>query len=489
MKLISILEDIDYKLIAGDVNVEINSIQYDSRKVKNNDVFIAIRGFSTDGHNYIEKAIELGAKVIIVEREVKVKESDLTIIKITDGREGLARISANYFNHPERKLKIIGITGTNGKTTSTFMLKSILESAGKKVGLIGTIANYIGDKKLKSERTTPESLELFKLFDDMVKENIDYCVMEVSSHSLELNRVHGIEFSSGIYTNLTQDHLDFHETFENYFNAKAKLFKCSKNIIINVDDKYSDRLIKKFGSTITYSIDGKGDLNATNLKVFSKGVSFKLNYKGASYDVNINIPGKYNVHNALGCIGAALCEGFTINEVIRGIESLLAVPGRCEIVTHKSSLEYDIVIDYAHTPDGLENILKTAREFTEGKLICVFGCGGDRDKTKRPLMGEIGSNLCDIAVVTSDNPRNEEPMDIINDILKGIKKDNYSVEENRREAIKMAMKIAKKGDVVVIAGKGHEDYQVIKDKVLHFDEREVVQSLIKEMYFNGEANN
>lgn len=482
MKLLNILKGLDYKIISGDIEVEISNIQYDSRKVKSNDVFVAIRGFSTDGHNYIEKAMELGAKVIIVERDVEIQDENITVIKVSDGRIALAKISANYYGNPERKLKIIGVTGTNGKTTSTFMLKSMLESLGKRVGLIGTIANYIGSKKLKSERTTPESLELFKLLDEMVRENIDYCVMEVSSHSLELNRVYGIEFSSGIYTNLTQDHLDFHETFENYFNAKAKLFENSKSIIINVDDKYGDRLIKRFGSTITYSIDGDGELNATNLNIFSKGVTFKLNYKGSEYPVKINIPGKYNVHNALGCIGAAICEGFTINESVKGIETMFAVPGRCEIVTHNSSLDYDIVIDYAHTPDGLENILKTAREFTQGKLICVFGCGGDRDKTKRPLMGEIASRLSDTALVTSDNPRNEEPMDIINDILKGINKDNYIVEENRREAIKKAMKLTKAGDVIVIAGKGHEDYQIIKDKVIHFDEREVVQSLIKEMY-------
>ncbi|MHC1682528.1 MAG: UDP-N-acetylmuramoyl-L-alanyl-D-glutamate--2,6-diaminopimelate ligase [Clostridiaceae bacterium] len=489
MQLLDILKGLDYKVIAGNTDLEVNSIQYDSRKVENNDLFIAISGFATDGHKFVDKATDLGAKVVVVEKDVNVKDSSVTVIKVENGRKTLAMMAANFYHHPERKLKIIGITGTNGKTTSTFMLKSILESCGKKVGLIGTIANYINNKRLKSERTTPESLELFKLLDEMVKEDIDYCVMEVSSHSLELNRVHGIEFSSGIYTNLTQDHLDFHETFENYFNAKAKLFECSKNKVINVDDSYSERLIKKYNSTITYSIDGAGELNASSLNMYSKGVEFKLSYKGETYDVKINIPGRYNVHNALGCIGAALCEGLSMDDAIEGIQGMFAVPGRCEIVTHNSNLDYDIVIDYAHTPDGLENILSTAREFTEGKLISVFGCGGDRDKTKRPIMGEIGSRLSDIAIVTSDNPRSEEPMEIINDILEGINKDNYLIEENRRSAIKKAMETAKKGDVIVIAGKGHEDYQIIKDKVIHFDEREVVQSLIKELYLSGEINN
>ena len=481
MNLNKLLKGFDFEVLNGSLNTEINSIQYDSRKINKGDIFFCIEGFNVDGHKYIKSAIDKGATVIVVQKEVE-DCGDVTLIKVENTRKALAKASSNFYDNPSKRLKLIGVTGTNGKTTSTFMIKSILEQCGHKVGLIGTIANYIGDKKLHSERTTPESLELHQLFNEMVKEDVEYCIMEVSSHSLELDRVYGIEFSKGIFTNLTQDHFDFHKTFENYFNAKLKLFLNSKISIVNADDNYGEKIIDSIvGDVVTYGLESQAMLRAKNLKLHSRGIEFTLVYNGNEEDIKLSIPGKYNVYNALGCIAATIHEGASIEDIKEALKKV-AVPGRCEIVTLNHDLGYDVIVDYAHTPDGLENILNSAREFTFGRLISVFGCGGDRDKTKRPIMGSIGSNLSDIAIITSDNPRTEDPMAIIEDIKSGLKKDNYIVIENRREAIKYAMKIAKDKDVIVIAGKGHEDYQILKDKRIHFDEREIISEIIKELY-------
>ncbi|MBE6067860.1 MAG: UDP-N-acetylmuramoyl-L-alanyl-D-glutamate--2,6-diaminopimelate ligase [Clostridium lundense] len=482
MLLRKLLKGLDYELLNGDDNLEVNNINYDSRKVTNGDMFVAIKGYSTDGHKFIHKAYESGAKVILCE-DILDDMPKCTIIKVSDSRKALAIAASNFYGNPKDKLKIIGVTGTNGKTTSTFMIKSILETAGYKVGLLGTIANYIGDKKLHADRTTPESLEMHSLFNDMVNDGVDYCVMEVSSHSLYLDRAYGIEFQEGLFTNLTQDHLDFHETFENYYNAKFLLFKNSKNSIINIDDIYGKRVYKEvLSNKITYSLDKSANVSASDIVMHSRGAEFDMNYNNNKIHVEINIPGKYNIMNALGSASVCICEGIDIEVINKGLANMSGVPGRCELVTKDYDLGYDVIVDYAHTPDGLENILKTAKEFTSGRLISVFGCGGDRDKTKRPIMGKLGTELSDIAVITSDNPRSEEPIAIINDVVSGIEKDNYIVVENRRDAIKEAMKIAKEGDVVVVAGKGHEDYQILKDKTIHFDEREIVKEIIQELY-------
>jgi UDP-N-acetylmuramoyl-L-alanyl-D-glutamate--2,6-diaminopimelate ligase len=482
VKLTNILKGISYEIICGNSEIEINKIQYDSRKLSQNDLFVCIEGYNTDGHNYIKSALKSGAVAVIC---TKVPEDlpECTVIKVKESRKVLALIAANYYEHPEKKLKLIGITGTNGKTTSSYMIKKILESCGEKVGLIGTIANYIGDEKLESSRTTPESLELFQLFNQMIEKGVTYCVMEVSSHSLYLNRVYGIQFNEGIFTNLTQDHLDFHKSFENYYNAKLILFKNSKNAIINMDDKYGNKVYDDLESNkITYGINENVDLKAKNIKLHSRGIEFDMYYLDEYVHINLNIPGRYNIYNALGSAGACLLEGFTMEQVKIGLEALKAVPGRCEAVESDMNLDFDIIIDYAHTPDALENILETAREFTENRLISVFGCGGDRDGSKRHIMGEVATRMSDVAIVTSDNPRSEEPRKIIEDILKGIEKDNYITIENRKEAIKKAISIAKKGDVIVIAGKGHEDYQVLKEGKIHFDEREIVAEILKELF-------
>ncbi|NMM61422.1 UDP-N-acetylmuramoyl-L-alanyl-D-glutamate--2,6-diaminopimelate ligase [Clostridium sp. P21] len=481
MNLKNILKGIKYELINGSDDLDIKEIQYDSRKVKGGDLFVCIEGYSTDGHKYINDAVNSGATAIICSRNIE-NIPNCTVIKTEDTRKGLALASANYYDHPSDKLKVIGITGTNGKTTSTFMMKSILEAKGYKVGLLGTIANYIGDKKIPAHRTTPESLELQKLFAEMVQEGVNYCIMEVSSHSLYLDRVYGVKFSQGIFTNLTRDHLDFHKTFENYYNAKLILFKNTSSSIVNIDDDYGERVYKDSeGKKTSYAIDKDADVKGSNLHMHSRGVEFDITYKNETQHINLNIPGRYNVMNALGSAAACLGEGMSLAAAKQGLESMLCVPGRCEIVTKDYNLGYEVIVDYAHTPDGLENILKTAREFTKGKLISVFGCGGDRDNTKRPIMGKIGTELSDKAVITSDNPRTEDPMSIIKEVVAGVEKDNYVVVENRREAIKKAMEMAQKSDVIVVAGKGHEDYQILKDKTIHFDEREVIAEIIEEL--------
>lgn len=483
MLISDMLIGLDYEVIQGDLDLDIKAVQYNSKKVTSGDVFVCIEGFNVDGHDYAEKAISSGARAVVCRKDLKLDNS-ITVIKVKDTRKALAIMASNIFRNPIKDIKLIGVTGTNGKTTSSFMIKSILEVAGYKTGLIGTIANYIGTSKVKAERTTPESLELHELFKDMKNEGVKYCVMEVSSHSLSLDRVYGIRFSQGIFTNLTQDHLDFHKTFENYYEAKLQLFKNTDSSIVNIDDNYGKQILHDIpwdSKILTYSIEGKGDLIAENILNHSRGAAFDLRYKDKSIHINLCLPGTYNVYNALCSAGACIREGISLEIIKEGLENVV-VPGRCEIATKEYNLGFDVIIDYAHTPDGLENILKTAREFTKGRLISVFGCGGDRDKGKRPIMGKIGSELSDIAVITSDNPRTEEPMDIIKDVISGVLGENYIVIENRREAIKEAIKIAQKGDVIVVAGKGHEDYQILKNEVIHFDEREVIADIIKELF-------
>lgn len=481
MNLKSILNGLDYELLQGTEDVQINKINYDSRKVCKDDLFVCVKGYATDGHKYAEKAVLNGAKVIVIQDDVDIEDKEITIVKCSDTRKALALMGANYYGNPSEKMKIIGITGTNGKTTTAFMIKDILECAGKKVGLIGTIANYICGEKIHTERTTPESLELQELFGEMVEKGVEYCVMEVSSHSLALDRVYGVKFECGIFTNLTRDHLDFHKTFENYYDAKFKLFERSCIKVINVDDNYGIQVLKdcqKLNAENIYSFSVKSDSNykAYDELMGSRDIKFKV-VLDEEEEFILGIPGEYNIYNALGAIGVCHKMGIAIEAIKEGIENAL-VPGRCERVGKEYNLPYEIIIDYAHTPDGLENILKTAKAFTKGKLIAIFGCGGDRDKVKRPQMGKIGIDIADLAVITSDNPRSEDPMAIIEDIKAGLDKDNYIIIENRHDAIKKAIELAEKDDVIVIAGKGHETYQILKDKTIHFDEREVVKEIL-----------
>ena len=477
MKLLDLLKGVDYELLEGTVEKEVNHIQYDSRKVNEGDLFVCLTGFEVDGHDYANKAIEAVAKVVLCEKKIDIKSEGVTVLLVNEGRKALATMSANYYGHPTKSLKLIGVTGTNGKTTTVYLLKSMLEKAGKKVGLVGTIANYIGENKLKSERTTPESLELQKLFKDMVDANCEYCVMEVSSHSLQLDRVYGCEFEVGIFTNLTRDHLDFHKSFDNYYNAKFKLFERSKASVINVDDDYGYRVLKDVEKLEnkeikTYSINNNSDFKASDLMLKEGDIHFKINGE----EFNSVLPGEYNVYNALDAVGAMSILGISNESIRKGLLDVV-VPGRCERIGYKYDIPYDIIIDFAHTPDGLKNILETLKGFTKNRLIAVYGCGGDRDKVKRAELGRIGTELADLAIITSDNPREEDPMAIIKEIVAGITKSNYLAIENRVEAIKLALGMAEEGDVVVLAGKGHENYQEVKGVKHHFDDKEVIREI------------
>lgn len=479
MKLKNLIDGFDIFLSSGSIDIDVKGIAYDSRKVKDAYVFVCISGFKTDGHDYIQEAIKNGAVAIVAEKDVKIS-GDITLIKTSNTRKALALMSAAYFDYPSSKMKLIGVTGTNGKTTTTYLLKSILEKNGYNVSLIGTVANIIGDKNIPSKNTTPESYDLQYMFNEMVKNHTDYCIMEVSSHSLELDRVAGCIFDMSIFTNLTQDHLDFHKTFENYFNAKLKLFKQSKKAAINIDDEYGMKIIESIDIPVmTYSENKESDIRATDINITSNCSSFLLRTKFDSVEINLPLPGRFNVYNALSAASVCIAEGVSLELIKLGLESIEGVPGRSEVI--QSPKGYSVIIDYAHTPDGIVNILNTVGEYAKKRIITVFGCGGDRDKTKRPIMGEAAGKLSTICIVTSDNPRSEEPAAIIEDILPGIYKTDCSFEVivNRKEAIERALSIGEKDDVIVIVGKGHETYQILKDKTIHFDEREIIRDFFK----------
>lgn len=472
MRLSEILKNTDAVIENKMTDCEITDVVCDSRRVVKDSVFVAIKGYKSDGHKYIDKAVELGAKIIVGEDDIKCDN----YIRVPDTRKFLAIASKNFFTCSADRLKIIGITGTNGKTTVSYLIKQILELMGKKCSLIGTNQILIGKEAIDSERTTPESRDLHELFKRMEDAGSEYVVMEVSSHSLELDRVYGIEFECGIFTNLTRDHLDFHETMDNYAKAKAKLFDMSKTAVVNCDDSYSDVMLEKAKNVITCSIKGNGGLCAENIRMSERGVIFDAVYKGGKKMMRLGIPGEFSVYNALSACGAALCLGLSLDDIEKGLVLARGVKGRLEVVPVLTP--YTVVIDYAHTPDGLENVLSAVKGFAKNRVIVLFGCGGDRDTTKRSIMGSIAENMADLAVVTSDNPRSEEPAKIIEDILSGMKKENHVVIENRKEAIKYAIDRAKEGDVVILAGKGHETYQILKNETIHFDEREIVREIL-----------
>jgi len=462
-------------LKSSSIDIEISGISYNSRETKAGDVFVAITGFKTDGHIYAKNAVEKGAVCVVCEHEIE--GIDVPCIIVENSRRALAEMSCNFYGNPTSKFKLIGVTGTNGKTTVTYLVKAILEANGEKVGLMGTNKNMIGDRDYHTERTTPESLEMQQFFADMLNEGCTYGIMQVSSHSLDLYRVYGCDYLVGAFTNLTQDHLDFHGDMENYFLAKTKLFNMCKTGVINADDPYGARLIKECGcDNIAYGIDN-GDLVATNIEYGDRGVRFDC----GNMKINLGIPGVFSVYNALTAIG--ICRACGIDDAVieKALNVAQGVKGRAEVVD--CGRDFTLIIDYAHTPDGLENILGSVRNFAKGRVVVVFGCGGDRDKTKRPKMGRVAGRLADFCIVTSDNPRTEEPDAIIRDILDGMDDAmaEYVVIENRRDAIEYAIRHARKDDVIVLAGKGHEDYQILKDKTIHFDEREVIRDILSKM--------
>jgi UDP-N-acetylmuramoyl-L-alanyl-D-glutamate--2,6-diaminopimelate ligase len=475
--LIKNLETLD---VIGDLNLDIDSIAYDSRKTKNGSLFVCVEGFKVDGHKFIPQAIENGTKALLVQREVEVPDG-ITVVRVKDTRYALASVADIFHKHPSGDFKLVGVTGTKGKTTTTYMIKSILDTFGHKTGLIGTICNKIGNEVLPTDRTTPESLDLQELFGEMVEKKVDSVVMEVSSHALDLHRVSCSEFDIGVFTNLSRDHLDFHKTFENYLAAKIKLFKMCKKGLVNIDSEYGKQVVENAECEVfTYGIDRDADIKATDIVKKQDSVEFKVTTPWFSGDIRVNIPGKFSVYNALAAIGSCALMGIPFEYVKAGLENV-TVPGRAEVVP--TGTDYTIIIDYAHSPDSLENILTTVKGYAPARVISLFGCGGDRDKTKRPIMGEISGKYADFTVITSDNPRTEEPSAIINDIEEGIKKTQaaYITIVDRREAIKYAMQIAQPKDIIVLAGKGHETYIMLNDKTIHFDEREVVKEILDEM--------
>ncbi|MCU9813674.1 UDP-N-acetylmuramoyl-L-alanyl-D-glutamate--2,6-diaminopimelate ligase [Paraclostridium sp. AKS73] len=482
MLLKEVIKGLDILDTKGSLDIEIDNIQYDSRKVGKNDLFICVKGFTVDGHKFIDMAIEKGAKAFLVQEDIQ--RDGVTFIKVKNTREDMAKVADNFYNHPSQRFDVIGVTGTNGKTSITTFLNEILTSADNKVGLIGTIKISDGDKEIESNSTTPESRDLQDYFDQMINNGCKYCAMEVSSHALALNRVAQTKYKVGVFTNLTPDHLDFHKDLEDYRNAKEKLFYMTTNAnVINIDDEGGKVIYKNIKNLdtkcYTYAIDHEADFMAKDIKIESRGVSYKLVTPTYEEDIFVPVPGKFTVYNTLAVIAACYALEIPKEIVLNGLKNTGGVAGRFEAISNETGIS--VIVDYAHTPDALENVIKTAREFVKNRIITVFGCGGDRDTTKRPLMGNIAQKLSDICIVTSDNPRTEDPELIINDILEGLdkSKENYKVVIDRKEAIKEAIEIAQKGDVILIAGKGHENYQIIGKVKHHFDDKEIANEFLQ----------
>jgi len=478
MKLKALLKDITVLETNVDPELEIQSVVYDSRKAAPGCLFVAITGFASDGNRFIPMALEKGALVVVTAHK---PDPAVPYVLVESDRLALAQLGANYYGHPADTMTMIGITGTNGKTSSTLLLKHVLETVlGAKVGLIGTMENRIGDVVVPTERTTPESFDLQGLFAEMRDAGCSHMVMEVSSHAISLDRVGGIHYDVAAFTNLTEDHLDFHKTMENYCDAKAELFTRCNKAVLNCDDPWYDRISSHAQCPVlTTSVGGDACLSARNVEMLSDGVSFTAVCGDDEVEVRLPIPGKFTVYNALTVLGIALQLGISLQNAAQALKSAEGVKGRVEVVPTPGK-PYTILIDYAHTPDGLENVLSSVKDFCKGRLIAVFGCGGDRDRTKRPIMGRIGARIADLAIITSDNPRTEVPMEIIRDIVAGLPETvkNYEVIENRVDAIHHAMDIGQKDDIIVLAGKGHETYQEICGVKHHLDEREVVAAYL-----------
>ncbi len=478
MKLKELLNGVNIEKIVGNEEVNISGITFDSRAVKAGYLFICISGFKADGHSFAQEAVDKGAVALLAEHEIE--GIGATTVVVSNTRRETPAVAANFYDHPHKKLKVIGITGTNGKTTSTYLVKAILEHMGHKVGLIGTNQNLIGTTILPSHHTTPDFIELMELLSRMVEEEAEYAVMEVSSHSLALDRVSACEFEVGAFTNITQDHLDFHKTMENYLDAKSKLFNLCKIGVINNDTEAAEYLKGKATCErlLTYGKNNPSDIKADNVEYQGDGVTFDLSYGGETVKVNLGIPGEFSVYNALTAISCCIGLGISVSDIAKGLAEAEGVKGRIEVV--KTNKDYTVIIDYAHTPDGILNIINAIRGFAKGRVITLFGCGGDRDRTKRPIMGKVAGELSDFCIVTSDNPRSETPSEIIKDILPGIDETHcpYEIIENRFDAIEYALDHAQKDDIILLAGKGHETYQILKDRTIVFDEREIVLKLL-----------
>ncbi len=462
-------------LLHGDA--EIDRMEYDSRRVKEGDLFCCVTGTFSDGHAFAPMAVESGAAALVVERELPI---NLPQLVVANTRVAMAELAAALYGWPSREMKLVGVTGTNGKTSTTYMIKAVAEEMGLKVGLIGTIRNLIGDRVLDTERTTPESVDLQRILREMKNAGVELVVMEVSSHSLDQCRVHGIEYDVGVFTNLTQDHLDYHKTFDNYLAAKKKLFAQARAAVVNVDDPHYAAITEGLSIPITtFGVREEADFSATEIEITTAGVAFDLRTPEGTTRMRVNIPGLFSVFNVMGAAAACELLGFPLESVKQGVGKMVSVSGRLEPLP-TGGRDYTVLLDYAHTPDALENVLKTIRGFAKGRVVTLFGCGGNRDKAKRPIMGEIAGRYSDFLIVTSDNPRDEEPMEIISMVLEGVNKSACAkvVIEDRYAAIRYALEHAQPNDVILLAGKGHENYQEIGGGKRHFDEKEIVAELL-----------
>ena len=477
MDLLNLLKNIEYKLLQGE-NAEITGISMDTREIQPGDLFVCIKGFNHDSHDYIKDAVKKGAAAIIAEKPCTA--DGIPVVLVESSRKALAYIAVNFYNDPAASFNLIGVTGTNGKTSVTYMIEAILKEAGRLPGVIGTLKARAGfdiNVPFKTS-TTPDTPELIKILSKMRDLNATDVCMEVSSHALALYKVDGLKFKIGIFTNLTQDHLDFHHTMENYFNAKKRLFTLCETGVINLDDKASQRIIEESPCKIlTYGMGVNCGIRAFNIAYDTNGISFDTIINEETIRFKIPMPVKFAVSNALAAIAAAVLLNIPLEKIRLGLSNL-NIPGRFQSIPNTKGFE--VVVDYAHSPDALENILKSARDFTKGNIITVFGCGGDRDKAKRKIMGEIAGNFSDLCIITSDNPRSEDPMEIIYEIEKGVKNTNceYKKFEDRKTAIYEAVNRAKSGDMVIIAGKGHEDYQELKNGKIHFDDAETARQAL-----------
>jgi UDP-N-acetylmuramoyl-L-alanyl-D-glutamate--2,6-diaminopimelate ligase len=486
MQLTDLIQRLSVKSIQGSVDREITGVRYDSRRVTAGNLFVAVRGAAFDGHSFIEQAIDKGAVAVVGEQAALSQRA--TAIVVQDSREALARLGATFFGYPSRKLKMIGVTGTNGKSTTTFLIKHLLEHASQSTGLIGTVQYEIGERLLPAPRTTPESLDLQELLSQCVEVGCRNVVIEVSSHALSQGRSSEVEFSVGVFTNLTRDHLDFHRGMKDYFEAKARLFESlrqsgnkDRKAVINVDDPYGQQLVGRFGrdlSIITYGMGARADFRASDFKVEMNGTSYRLDAKDKSYLVRLPLIGRFNIYNSLAALATARAVGLDVRNAVLALAKAPQIPGRLEAVPAKR--KFQVFVDYAHTDDALLNVVKTCRDLNPGRLILVFGCGGNRDRTKRPLMGAIADQYADYSFITSDNPRKEDPEEILRDIEAGFQHKNYEKVVDRKEAIARAIAMAQPRDIVLVAGKGHEKYQEFSDHILPFDDVEIAGRALEE---------
>ena len=481
MKLNDLLHALDNVEVLGSTEVEIHSIHHDSRKVDYGSLFIAVKGFMSNGNDYIPTAVHKGAAAVMTDSDVTV--TDVPVVRVQDARKAMALVSNRFYGNPQDLLIMTGITGTNGKTTTSYMVKSIFETGGFSCGVIGTIRHLIGKNEIAAANTTPEAPDIHASLAGMVEAQQSACVMEVSSHALMMSRVYGINYRAVAFTNITRDHLDFHGSFEQYLDAKSILFSSlsgDSTAVVNMDDPHSDHIIRvsRGGQVLTYGNAADCSIRPVSSELAPHGSKFALATPLGTIDVSLSIPGKFNISNAMAAAGIGIACGLPVDIIGEGLSSLKSVRGRYETIDEGQ--DFSVIIDYAHTPDALERILSSVKELTSGRLISVYGCGGDRDRGKRPIMGEISARIADISVVTSDNPRTEDPLAILHEILEGVPSGAvHEVFPDRAEAINRALELAVKGDAVVIAGKGHEDYQIINGEKLHFDDAEIARTYLR----------